>query len=106
LYDSNYFMQCLVQTGRYLAAFFVGASMPRYIFELEGHDTEAEPNSYLVEFPNLAAARQEAQNAVSAWITYAEENRVPLELHQQFNIYTVGAELVAVVPFFPNSTVH
>ena len=81
-------------------------AMPKYIFELKGQDADAEANAYLVEFPDLAAARREAQNAVSAWVAYAEENRVPLELHQQFNIYTYGAELVAVVPFFPNSAIH
>jgi hypothetical protein len=80
--------------------------MPKYVFELEGQDAEAEANAYLVEFPDLATARREAQNAVADWIAYAEEHRVPLELHQQFNIYNDGAELVAVVPFFPNSTVH
>ena len=80
--------------------------MPKFIFELDGQDAEAEANTYLVEFPDLAAARREARNAVSAWIAYAEENCVPLELHQRFNIYTDGAELVAVVLFFPNSTVH
>ena len=79
--------------------------MPRYLFELEG-TVDLDTRSYFVEFPNLAAARQEAQRAAYEWIAYAEEHSVPIGLHQQFNIYNEGAQLVAVVPFFPNTTIH
>ena len=80
--------------------------MPRYVFELTATDGENDKSAYLVEFPDILAARREAQNAAFAWIEYAESNGVPIELHQQFNIYDEGSELVAVVPFFPNSTLH
>ena len=80
--------------------------MPRYVFELTATDGEDDKSAYLVEFPDILAARREAQSAAFAWIAYAENNGVPIELHQQFNIYDEGAELVAVVPFFPNSTLR
>ena len=79
--------------------------MPRYVFELTATGADDDKSAYLVEFPDLLAARREAQSAAFAWIEYAEKNGVPIEVHQQFNIYE-GTELVAVVPFFPNSTLH
>jgi hypothetical protein len=79
--------------------------MPRYVFELKGTE-DSEATAYQVVFPDLPAAWREAQSAASDWVTYAEKNGVPIELHQQFNIYDEGAELVAIVPFFPNSTLH
>ena len=80
--------------------------MPRYVLELTAIDGEDDKSAYLVEVPDILTARQEAQSAAFAWIKYAESNGVPVELHQQFNIYDEGAELVAVVPFFPNATLH
>lgn len=80
--------------------------MPRYVFELTATDGGDDKSAYTLEFPDILAARREAQRAAFAWIEYAESNGVPIELHQRFNIFDENTELVAVVPFFPNSTVH
>ena len=80
--------------------------MPKYLLELEGTNVEADGRTYVVEFPNLVAAWQEAQRAATEWIAYAEEHSVPIEAYQRFNIYDDKAELVGIVPFFRNTTIH
>lgn len=80
--------------------------MPKYLLELEGTDIEGDGRTYVFEFPNLVAAWQEAQRAATEWIAYAEEHSVPIEPYQQFNIYDDRSEIVGIVPFYPNTTIH
>ena len=80
--------------------------MPKYLLELEGTNVDNDGRTYVVEFPNLVAVWQEAQRAASDWIAYAEENSVAIEPYQQFNIYDDRGELVGIVSFYPNTTIH